>query len=48
VKFTVDLWSHPDVAWYGAAESAEVLDDFTVVIRYLGHRSSEILTAIQR
>jgi peptide/nickel transport system substrate-binding protein len=35
VKFTVDLWSHPDITWYGAAESTEVLDDSTVVVRYL-------------
>ncbi|MEJ2238854.1 MAG: ABC transporter substrate-binding protein [Gemmatimonadales bacterium] len=35
VKFTVDLWSHPDINWYGAAASTEALNDSTVVVRYL-------------
>lgn len=36
VKFTMDLWAHPEVGWYGAAgvETTTVLNDSTVVIRY--------------
>lgn len=36
VVFTIRLWSHPDVGWYGAAgvEDARAPDDSTVVIRY--------------
>lgn len=36
VAFTIELWAHPDVNWYGAAgvESTSVPDDSTVVIRY--------------
>ncbi len=36
VAFTIDLWAHPEVNWYGAAgvESTAVPDDSTVVIRY--------------
>lgn len=36
VAFTIDLWAHPEVNWYGAAgvESTSVTDDSTVVIQY--------------
>ena len=36
VAFTINLWAHPEVNWYGAAgvESTSVSNDSTVVIRY--------------
>lgn len=36
VAFTINLWAHPDVRWYGAAgvDSTSVPDDSTVVIHY--------------
>lgn len=36
VAFTLDLWAHPDINWYGAlgVESTSVTDDSTIVIRY--------------
>jgi len=36
VAFTIDLWAHPEVNWYGAAgvEYTSVSNDSTVVIRY--------------
>lgn len=36
IEFTINLWKHPDVLWYGAGpvESIEVIDDYTMRIDY--------------
>ena len=38
VKFTFDLLSHPDVAYFGSSPTVTVIDDYTVKIRGGGVR----------
>jgi peptide/nickel transport system substrate-binding protein len=34
IEFSINLWKHPDVLWYGAApvDSVDVIDDYTVTL----------------
>ena len=42
IKFTVDLWNHPDVQYYAGGSFGEVtlLDDYTFEVRYTRPRQS--------